>query len=209
MDVVVWTLRAALVALAFYSLAVTPRFTTRPLLVASALAGLAGSALFQLVPSREPRVLRASEAASLAGFVMHVSGHAFGLYAAFAWYDKTLHVLIPFAVVLVLHGLSRATPWIWDWSRVTALQAGVFLFSMTLTVATLWEIFEFGMDSVFGTEEQNGLADTMWDLVMGAVGALAGVVLAGRFLNEAHEEARKNGYSGLVAASSAAPRGAR
>ncbi|MGH7573673.1 MAG: hypothetical protein ACREM1_00880, partial [Longimicrobiales bacterium] len=36
----------------------------------------------------------------------------------------------------------------------------------------LWEIFEFGMDQVFGLNMQkSGLVDTMWDLIVNVIGA--------------------------------------
>ena len=36
----------------------------------------------------------------------------------------------------------------------------------------MWEIFEFGMDSVFGTNMQkSGLRDTMGDLIVDTIGA--------------------------------------
>ena len=47
-----------------------------------------------------------------------------------------------------------------------------------VTGGTLWEIFEFGMDQLFGTTMQkpmlgdlSGLTDTMWDLVVDILGA--------------------------------------
>lgn len=176
---VVWGLRAALVALAVYSLAVEPRFTTRPLLFSSAVAGLAASLAFAFVPTRRPRTLKGAEAAVLASVGLHVAGHAFGLYAAFAWYDTTLHLAIPFVYVLVLYALSQATNWVWNWKTVTPFEVGLYLFSMAVTIATIWEAMEFGMDQIFKTKEQDGLFDTMIDLLAGIAGALVGAAIAG------------------------------
>ncbi len=62
-----------------------------------------------------------------------------------------------------------------------------FLFA--LGVGTLWEIFEFTMDSLFGMNMQkpmlgdpSGLTDTMWDLIVDAVGALVISILGWRYL---------------------------
>lgn len=176
---VVWALRAALAALAVDSLTVEPRFTTRPLLFFSATAGLAASAAFAFVPTRRPRTLKAAEAAVLAAVALHVMGHAFGLYAAFGWYDTGLHFVLPLAMVLVLYALSQATGWIWSWTSVTPVEVAIYAFCMVVTLSVLWEIVEFGMDQVFHTKEQDDLLDTMVDLIADVVGAVLGALAAG------------------------------
>ncbi len=50
----------------------------------------------------------------------------------------------------------------------------VALFSFLFAVATgaIWEIFEYGMDTLFGLNMQkSGLVDTMWDLIVDTLGA--------------------------------------
>jgi hypothetical protein len=61
----------------------------------------------------------------------------------------------------------------------------LFAFLFAVTMGTLWEIFEFGMDELFGLTMQkpmlgdpSGLTDTMWDLILDTAGA-AIVSLAG------------------------------
>gem|GEM_PF-1833078 len=174
----VWALRGALLVIAAYSMTVQPQYTTRPLLVGSSLLGLGVSALFTLIPTRRPRTLRAAEAAVLFAFVLHVSGHAFGLYARFADYDKALHTLVPLALVLVFYALSQSTGWLWAWTRVTPAEAGVYLFSMAVTVCTFWEIVEFTTDTFFGTHEQGGNFDTMTDILCDFAGAAVGALVA-------------------------------
>ena len=56
----------------------------------------------------------------------------------------------------------------------------LFAFLFAVTVGTLWEIFEFAMDQIVGTNMQkpmlgdpSGLTDTMWDMIVNALGALA------------------------------------
>lgn len=176
---VVWVQRACLLALAAYSLAVEPQFTTRPLLVTSALWGLFASLAFAFVPTRRPSTLKAAEALTLAASTAHVVGHAFGIYAAFPVYDTILHLLVPLATVLALYALSQATDWIWTWREVSALTIGIYLFSMSVALAALWEILEFGMDQLFGTKEQDNLADTMYDLIADVVGAAIGAAIVG------------------------------
>lgn len=67
-----------------------------------------------------------------------------------------------------------------------------FAFMFALGVGALWEIFEFTMDSLVGTNMQkpmlgdpSGLTDTMWDLIVDAIGALVISVLGWRYLKKA------------------------
>lgn len=175
----VWFLRAVLSGLAVYSLFVEPTYTTRPLLFFSAVSGLLASVGFAFVPTRRPRTLKAAEAAVLLSVMGHVVGHALGVYQNFPPYDTILHFTVPLAVAMVLYALSQATDWIWDWRKVRPLEVGIYLFSMTLAFGALWEILEFGMDRFFGTKEQDGLYDTMIDVIMDTLGALVGAVAAG------------------------------
>ena len=172
----VWALRALLAGLGVLALIVEPRYTTLPLLLATAGFGLVASVGFAFIPTRRPATLKAAEAAVLAAFAMHMMGHALGWYEAFWWYDKALHFLVPVAMVLTLYALSQATEWIWNWRHVKPLEVGIYLFSMAVALSALWEILEFAMDQLFGTEEQNGLADTMVDLIADVLGALLGAV---------------------------------
>lgn len=172
----VWAQRAALAALAIFSLSVTPQYTTRPLLLLSCLTGLAASLLFAFVPTRRPRTLKAAEVVTLAAFIAHISGHAFGLYAHYVWYDKTLHFAVPVATVLAFFALSQATEWIWNWQGVKPIEVAIYLFTMSVALSAIWEIIEFVMDQVFATMEQNGNTDTMLDLTFATLGALVGAV---------------------------------
>jgi hypothetical protein len=56
----------------------------------------------------------------------------------------------------------------------------LFAFVFAVTVGTFWEVFEFGVDQLFGTTMQkpslgdpSGLTDTMWDLIINAIAACA------------------------------------
>lgn len=173
----VWALRLFLGGLLVHALGVNPEFTSRPLLVASAGFGLLTSLGFAFVPTTRPRTLKAAEATILTAFVMHVAGHSFGLYARFEWYDTALHFAVPLATVFMLFALSQATDWIWNWTRVSPLEVGIYLFSMTVALSTCWEIMEFGMDQLAGTREQDNNFDTMIDLVADVLGAAIGAVV--------------------------------
>ncbi len=60
----------------------------------------------------------------------------------------------------------------------------LFVFLFALALGALWEIFEFAVDQLLGTQMQkpmlgddSGLTDTMWDLIMDALGGLIIAIL--------------------------------
>ena len=67
-----------------------------------------------------------------------------------------------------------------------------FAFMFALGMGALWEIFEFSMDKIFGMNMQkpmfgdySGLTDTMYDLIVDAIGALFISVLGYGYLKKA------------------------
>ena len=57
------------------------------------------------------------------------------------------------------------------------LLSSVVAFALACTGALAWEIAEFAIDFVFGTTLQEGLFDTMTDLILAAAGAAAWLAL--------------------------------
>ncbi len=104
---------------------------------------------------------------------------AFGLgevrqfYERFWWWDLMLHSLS--AVVLGLTGfvltyIFHMTQRIHMSPSLVALVS----FGFAVTLGTLWELFEYFMDLLFGLHMQRGsLNDTMTDLLVDTIGALA------------------------------------
>jgi hypothetical protein len=100
-------------------------------------------------------------------------GEVQGFYTKFWWWDVILHigsgVGLGFVGFLIVYSLYQRGP-LYSNPGVLAL----FSFCFALSLGTVWEIFEFGMDSFFGLSMQkNGLVDTMWDLIVDTIGALA------------------------------------
>ena len=98
-------------------------------------------------------------------------GEVFDFYERYWWWDVALHFgsalgfgLLGFLFIFMLFDGDRyaAPPW----------AIGFLSFCVAIAIGAIWEIFEFGMDQVFGLNMQkSGLIDTMYDLIVDTAGA--------------------------------------
>jgi len=114
---------------------------------------------------------------------IHVMGHVAEYYVTFApYYDKLAHLVASVTVGLIALFLALLAERRGE-VRLTGPAVILFILMSTLAAGTVWEIYEFAVDQVFGTSLQFGNTDTMWDLVVDLVGgaivaAGAAIVLA-------------------------------
>lgn len=117
-------------------------------------------------------------------------GEAFDFYERVWWWDLFLHGfaavgfgLFGFLFVFMLFEGDRfAAP---------SLAIAYISFCVSMMVGACWEIFEYGMDQVFGMNMQkSGLDDTMGDLIINFVGAVFASVSGYFYL--------KRGRAGLI-----------
>ncbi|MAT66009.1 MAG: hypothetical protein CMN57_10230 [Gammaproteobacteria bacterium] len=120
-------------------------------------------------------------------------GEVRGFYTRFWWWDIVLHTasgfllgIIGFLLVHVLNEIEEVG------LHMKPGFVAFFAFLFALGMGSLWEIFEFSMDSLFGMNMQkamfgdaSGLTDTMWDLIVDAVGAFFISVLGYIYLKTA------------------------
>src|SRR5690554_4247209 len=106
-------------------------------------------------------------------------------YTRFWWWDMALHTTSGFLLGILGFLLVHMKPGF----------VAFFAFMFALGVGALWEIFEFTMDSLFGMNMQkpmlgdpSGLTDTMWDLIVDAIGALVISILGWRYLKHPGEK---------------------
>ena len=98
-----------------------------------------------------------------------------GLYDRWHWYDSFLHFISALAF-----GLAGFLPlfvfYVHNKLRLPKSIILFFTFFFCLGVGVLWEIIEYGIDNVFGTNMQvNSLDDTMIDLMLNGLGAVVAV----------------------------------
>ncbi|WP_308914756.1 hypothetical protein [Jannaschia sp. LMIT008] len=153
----------------------------------TALAG-AGCVILALLPKAFTRVsgLRFPDGLCTGVLVFCMAalllGEMAGFYGRFWWWDLGLHVvasvvLVQVGAALVLLVTAGGRPRTAIWILAT------LAFGFSMMVGACWEIFEFTIDGLFGTNAQrSGLPDTMWDLVADAVGATWGAWAVNRRL---------------------------
>lgn len=98
-------------------------------------------------------------------------GEVVDFYNRYWWWDIALHFgsamgfgLIGFLFIFMLFEGDRfaAPPY----------AIAILSFAVAVSIGALWEVFEFGMDQIFGMNMQkSGLVDTMGDLIVDAIGA--------------------------------------
>lgn len=111
---------------------------------------------------------------TLSIFLHTFMGEWLNFYNRVWMYDKLLHVygsaviaLLAFVITYSLHYTKKV--------RLSIPLIGFFTVTFAMAVGGIWEIGEFAIDRLFGKETQNGLADTMWDMIYDLLG---GIVVA-------------------------------
>ncbi|MGL4571163.1 MAG: hypothetical protein ACRCVJ_08875 [Clostridium sp.] len=87
-------------------------------------------------------------------------------------YDKILHLasgfligFIGFATYTYLFGSKKNTD-------IKPCAMVIFTIMFAIACAGAWEIWEFATDQLFGLTAQNGLGDTMYDIICGTLGGI-------------------------------------
>lgn len=100
-------------------------------------------------------------------------------YQRIWWWDMVLHAtaglmmgITGFLLVYILNESKRVE------LQMNSVFIALFAFTFAVSIGTVWEIFEFAMDQLFGFNMQkqmftdpSGLTDTMWDMIVNALGA--------------------------------------
>lgn len=121
-------------------------------------------------------------------------GEVHDYYAKYWWWDIALHsssgILLGFIGFLLVHVLNETED---IGLHMKPGFVAFFAFLFAVGIGALWEIFEFSMDQLMGTNMQkpmlgdpSGLTDTMWDLIVDSVGALVISLMGYGYLKSGH-----------------------
>lgn len=129
-------------------------------------------------------------------------------YGRFWWWDVALHTtsggLLGVLGVLLVYVLNE-NPRVNLYMRPGFV--AFFAFCFAVATGSVWEIFEFAMDQLFGMNMQkataadsSGLIDTMWDLIVDAVGALVISVVSYGYMKRGQKSIVEKGIRRFIVA---------
>lgn len=147
--------------------------SSRPLIQTIAAISL----LITFIPGMLARILNINIPASfeilylmfIYGLLMF--GEQRGIYHGLWWWEVlmtfTASLALGFTALSIIHVLHKT-------SRINTnpILAAFLVFTITLSLATLWELFEFTLDQLLNTGLQTSLIDTMQDLSISLVGSV-------------------------------------
>ena len=105
------------------------------------------------------------------GFASIFLGEAFDFYERLWWWDLALHgaASVGFGLTGFLFVFM-----LFEGDRFAAPPSAIafITFCVAMTMGAIWEVFEFGVDQLFGLNMQkSGLQDTMSDLMINGLGS--------------------------------------
>lgn len=128
----------------------------------------------------------------IAVFVQYVLGEARDFYTTIPYYDKFVHLLLPgligymgFIIIYTLYFSGKL--------KVSIHTMIVFTVLITVGIGALWEIFEYGNDTLIlpifpnwhkfqGSLVEGPLVDTMNDLIADTIGGIIGAVVTSGYI---------------------------
>lgn len=127
---------------------------------------------------------------TLSIFLNTFMGEGLNFYQRIWLYDKALHIygsavvgLLAFVVVYTLNYTRKV--------RLSLPLIGFFTVTFAMAMGGIWEIMEFTVDSLFDKTTQNGLTDTMWDLINDLIGGIITAVIGMLYVKYSNPDVRK------------------
>ncbi len=128
--------------------------------------------------------------APLAVFVAHVTlSLTFNAYERLPEVDIPVHFVGGIAIAFFFYRTLGILSEYDIVNRVDGLVRAVLLVALTATAAVLWEFAEYASDHVIGTHTQEGLEDTLLDMLLGLLGGFTMVSFL--WMNDDHGATRR------------------
>lgn len=109
-------------------------------------------------------------------FIAQLLGSIMHFYSIIHWFDSFVHyisgILTAFLGILILNEFKM-------YDKKNIFFNILYMVAITLMVASLWEIFEFTSDNIFGYNAQKletGVYDTMKDIICALLGSVLVIV---------------------------------
>ena len=106
-------------------------------------------------------------------FFAHFLGSIVNLYHMILGYDKIMHFISGMLTALIALILLVKMK---QYKKKNILFTIIFIIAITLSIASLWEFYEFTFDTIFVKDAQNvvttGVSDTMWDMILAFLGSV-------------------------------------
>jgi hypothetical protein len=154
------------------------------------------SVILSLIPSLVERSYRVTLPfeldllITLSIFLNTFMGEGMDFYQKVRLYDKALHVygsavvgLLAFVVVYTLNYTRKV--------RLSLPFIGFFTVTFAMAMGGIWEIMEFAVDNLFDKTTQDGLDDTMWDLINDLLGGLITAAIGMLYVRYSNPDTRK------------------
>ncbi|MGE5474523.1 MAG: hypothetical protein ACM3UU_09910 [Ignavibacteriales bacterium] len=128
-------------------------------------------------------------------FAAQFLGELRGFYDRFWWWDIMLHTTSGFILGIIGFMFVYMLNQQYDKNvNLSPFFIVLFAFCFALTIGVIWEFYEFGMDRIFGLNMQkfrnpgeDGLVDTMVDLIVDAVGAGVVSIFGFLYIKQKHD----------------------
>ncbi len=107
----------------------------------------------------------------------YVFGETIGLQRRLSWWNELTHfiagMVVGILILIFIFYLDQISERLYlpNWSR------GLLVMTFILSIGVVWELFEFSIDSIFGTRLQGGLEDTIYDMMANTIGAFFALVI--------------------------------
>ena len=106
-------------------------------------------------------------------------GRTLKIYNTVVHWDKFLHLISGFVIASAAQQIYEKL----NGDTTNKILSNWFIFLFSASAASVWEFYEFTADIIFNISAQNGLTDTMLDMIAGTISALIYIIIKALVIN--------------------------